>query len=256
MRKKMLCLIMMLMMLMGTTLTVNAEHYYGADNWDVSFSGTEMVSNFTDAQMTETVRAIQPGDDMLFQVHLKNKHSEATDWYMTNEVISTLEESVNVAEGGAYTYLLKYIDAEGKETILYDSEVVGGEEDTTLEGKGLHQATNALKEYYYLDRLAAGQEAKVTLFVALEGETQGNDYQDTLAQLKMNFAVELVKTPSPNPPGDDPEDSQPTYTTSVKTGDESQVALFSVLALASGIVLLIAALVMMKKRSREKGARQ
>lgn len=256
MRKKIVCLLMMLTLLMGTTLTVNAEHYYGANNWDVYFNGNKMISNFTDAEMTETVSAIQPGDDVLFQVHLKNQYSVSTDWYMTNEVISTLEESVNVAEGGAYTYLLKYIDVNGKETVLYDSEVVGGEEDTTLEGEGLHQATNALEEYYYLDRLEPGQEAQVTLFVALEGETQGNDYQDTLAQLKMNFAVELVKTPVIDIPGDSPEDETPIYTTIVKTGDESQIVLFSVLALISGIVLLFAALGMMKKRGKEKGELQ
>lgn len=256
MRKKIMSLLMMLTLLLETTLTVNAEHYYGADNWDVYFDGSEMISNFTDAQMTETVSAIQPGDDVLFQVHLKNRYNVSTDWYMTNEVISTLEESVNVAEGGAYTYLLKYIDVNGQESVLYDSEVVGGEEDTTLEGEGLHQATNALEEYYYLDRLEAGQEAQVTLFVALEGETQGNDYQDTLAQLKMNFAVELVKTPTFNPPGDPPKEEPPVYTTIVETGDESQIVLFSVIALVSGIVLLFTALDMIKKRGKEKGELQ
>lgn len=29
--------------------------------------------------------------------------------------------------------------------------------------------------------------------VALDGETQGNGYQDTLAKLQMNFAVEKVE---------------------------------------------------------------
>lgn len=254
MRKRILCLLMMLVLLMGPTLTVNAEHYYGADNWAVYFDGDKMISNFTDAEMSETVREIQPGDDVLFQVHLKNQHTGGTDWYMTNEVISTLEESVNVAEGGAYSYLLKYTDADGKEIVLYDSEVVGGEEDTALEGEGLHQATNALEEYYYLDRLNAGETGLVTLFVALEGETQGNDYQDTLAQLKMNFAVELVKTPTGNITGTTTAKNPATVIpTIVKTGDESPILLFSGLALASGLVLLFVALGMMKKRGGEKG---
>ena len=255
MRKKIISLLMMLVLIMGTTMTAHAEHYFGAEDWDVYFDGDEMISNFTDTEMSETIREIQPGDDVFFQVHLKNRYTVATDWYMTNEVISTLEESVNVAEGGAYTYLLKYIDVNGTEKVLYDSEVVGGEEDITLEGEGLHQATNALEEYYYLDRLEPGETGLVTLFVALEGETQGNDYQDTLAQLKMNFAVELVKTTPVTPDTPEKEPVKVVYTI-VQTGDNSQVILFSVLALVSGIGLLFAALGMMKKRHDEKGELQ
>ena len=253
--KKLIIYFLTAIMLLGTSMTVSAEHYYGAEGWEVSFDGKEMISNFADSQMTDTIREIQPGDDVLFQVNLKNQHSGATDWYMTNEVISTLEESVNVAEGGAYSYLLKYYDVNGKETILYDSEVVGGEEDTTLEGEGLHQATNALEEYYYLDRIENGETGLITLLVALEGETQGNDYQDTLAQLKMNFAVELVKTPSiitVTPPPSEPI----LITNVVKTGDESKVLLFSVLALVSGIGLLIVSLSLIKRRTNEKGELQ
>ena len=253
--RKLIIYFLTAIMLLGTSMTVSAEHYYGAEGWEVSFDGKEMISNFTDTQMTDTIREIQPGDDVLFQVNLKNQYSVATDWYMTNEVISTLEESVNVAEGGAYSYLLKYYDVNGKETILYDSEVVGGEEDTTLEGEGLHQATNALEEYYYLDRIENGETGLITLLVALEGETQGNDYQDTLAQLKMNFAVELVKTPTiitVTPPPNEPI----IITNVVKTGDESKVLLFSILALVGGIGLLIVSLSLIKKRNNEKGELQ
>lgn len=255
MKKRILCLATMLL-LIGTPMTVNAEHYYGADDWDVYFDGDEMVENFTDEEMSETVREMQPGDDVLFKVHLKNKYEEATDWYMTNEVISTLEESVNVAEGGVYSYLLKYYDVDGNETVIYDSEVVGGEEDTSLEGLGLHQATNALEEYYYLDRVGSGQEGLVTLYVKLEGETQGNDYQDTLAQLKMNFAVELVEVDAPSDPGSHKTIVKQIFLTSVQTGDESQIALFSAIALVSGIGFLAAALVLMRKRNHKKGDAQ
>ena len=62
-----------------------------------------------------------------------NEDKEKTDWYMTNEVLKSLEDSVSVAEGGAYTYILTYKDAAGTETVLYSSEVVGGEEDTSKE---------------------------------------------------------------------------------------------------------------------------
>lgn len=126
---------------------------------------------------------------------------------------------------------------EQKET-LYSSEEVGGE-TKNASGEGLHQATNSLKDYFYLDRLKSGQSGEITLKVKLEGETQGNTYQDTLAKLQMNFAVELVDdstTPgTPDNPTKTLSKKSPSRTT-VKTGDNSRVLLYSVIALIAGLV--------------------
>ena len=121
---------------------------------------------------------------------------------------------------------------------MYSSEVVGGEEDVKNEGEGLHQATNYLEDYVYLGRLAKDEAGKVVLTVKLDGETQGNDYQDTLARLQMNFAVELVGTE-----------------TVVKTGDQSPVALFSMVAFGCALVLLLLAILAMCLK-RKKGEQQ
>lgn len=238
MKKKILCLAMIGLMVAGTPLTASAEHYQGSKDWSVAFDGSQMNSNFSTAEMTEEILMIQPGDSIILQVNLENNDTIKTDWYMTNEVLETLEESVQTAEGGAYTYILKYYDAAGVEKVLYDSEVVGGEEDTSTEGEGLHQATNNLEEYFYLDTLESAESGYVTLFVQLDGETQGNDYQDTLASLQMNFAVEKVK---------------PGGSTIVVTGDTSPVMTFCVLTLVSGVVLLVVALKVMKKQPQKKG---
>ena len=48
-----------------------------------------------------------------------------------------------------------------------------------------------------LDTLAKGDKGRITLEVELDGETQGNDYQNTLADLQMNFAVELSRQREP-----------------------------------------------------------
>ena len=237
--KKLIIYFLTAIMLLGTSMTVSAEHYYGAEGWEVSFDGKEMISNFKDAQMTDTIREIQPGDDVLFQVNLKSQYSGATDWYMTNEVISTLEESVNVAEGGAYSYLLKYYDVNGKETVLYDSEVVGGEATDTDTEAGLHQATEGLEDYFYLGRLAKDETAVIRLYVQLDGETQGNAYQDTLAKLQMNFAVEKGGT-----------------NVVVQTGDHSPMMTLCIVALSSAIVLLILAVLTVKLNRQKKGVQQ
>ena len=233
MKKKILCLAMTLFMVVGSAMPAHAQDFVGGDNWAVTFTGKEMNSNFTSAAMTEEILNIQPGDSITVKVSIKNEDKEKTDWYMTNEVLKTLEDSVSVAEGGAYTYILTYKDTEGKETVLYSSETIGGE------GENLHQATEALENYFYLDRLESGESGSVQLYVQLEGETQGNDYQDTLARLQMNFAVEKVETKK--------------VIENVKTGDTSQIMLFSGLALVSGLVLLIFAMMSMKKYRNEKG---
>lgn len=223
---------MTLIMIVGASMTVYAEDFIGSDDWTVSFTGEKMESNFAASDIDESILNIQPGDSILVQVNISNDSERNTDWYMINEVLESLEDAVTVAEGGAYTYKLTYVAPDGAETVLYDSDVVGGED--VLSEEGLHQATGSLEDYFYLDTLKVGEKAKVTLYVQLEGETQGNDYQDTLAKLQMNFAVELV------------EDG--TIIQTVKTGDASPILMFSLLALISGILILV----IVMKRSKDK----
>lgn len=233
MKKRILCLVMAAFMIVGSSMPAHAEEFVGGDNWAVTFTGDEMQSNFTSAEMTEEVLNIQPGDSIKVKVSLKNNYKDKTDWYMTNEVLKTLEDSVSVAEGGAYTYILTYQNAAGAETVLYSSEVAGGE------GSDLHQTTEALEDYFYLDRLESGQTGVVQLYVQLEGETQGNDYQDTLARLQMNFAVEKIK--------------EREVVKVVETGDTTPLILFSCITLVSGVILLIMAMMYMKKFTKKKG---
>ena len=154
------------------------------------FDGDKMNSNFSSKEMAEEIYGILPGDTMELQVKIKNSGEEQTDWYMSNEVLKSLEEG-SKAEGGAYTYVLTYYDPSGAEAVLYDSETVGGE-GTSYVGKGRNKPRIPWMNFFYLDRLDAGKAGSVHLKVILDGETQGNGYQDTLARLQMNFAVEKV----------------------------------------------------------------
>ena len=242
MKKKVLCLVMAMVMVVGAGISVQAEDYEGKDGWVANFDGKEIKSNFGTSNLTEEAKSIQPGDSITLKVSIKNSDSGKTDWYMTNEAIQSLEDAKSAANGGAYEYRLAYINAAGKETELYNSETVGGEGASTKEG--LHQATDSLEEYFYLDRLNPGQSGMVTLRVKIDGETQGNDYQETLALLKMTFAVEKVtESTIRKTPGEDK-----VITNRVKTGDTNKILLFCALALISGIILLILGLMSMKRR--------
>ena len=242
MKKKVLCLVMAMVMVVGAGISVQAEDYQGKDGWVANFDGKEIKSNFDSSDIADATKNVEPGDSITLKVGIKNSDSGKTDWYMTNEAIQSLEDANSVANGGAYEYRLAYINAAGKETELYNSETVGGEGASSKEG--LHQATDSLKEYFYLDRLDPGQSGMVTLRVKIDGETVINDYQETLALLKMTFAVEKVtESTIRKVPGEDK-----VITNRVKTGDTNKILLFCALALISGIILLILALMSMKRR--------
>ena len=254
MKKKVLCLVMAAAMLVGTPTAAFAEEFTGADGWTVEFDGDNMNSNFTSQEMADEVYGILPGDTMRMQVDVANGSDVQTDWYLSNEILRSLEEG-SPAQGGAYTYTLSYYSPSGEETVLFDSDTVGGEGSSPA-GEGLQQADSALGDYFYLGRLDSGASGTVALAVSLEGETQGNDYQNTLAQLQMSFAVEETAPETVVQQGED-KVIRRTVTTSPKTGDYRNMLLFSGIALAGGVVLVVLLVVMVKRRREdEKGERE
>lgn len=256
MKKKILCLVIAAVMTAGTAVNAFAEHIQGNKGWVVEFDGDSMNSNFDASEMNSEVYSLLPGDSIELQVGVKNTGSGETDWYMTNEILQSLEESQSVAEGGSYIYNLTYVDHENKTTVLYSSDTVGGE-GSSAAGEGLHQATDSLEDYFYLDRLAKGQSGSVHLTVELDGETQGNEYQDTLAKLQMNFAVEKVTTPVRYTTGENTTITRRlrnVVRTSPRTGDTTNILTFCGIALVSGLVLLFLGIRMYKK-NRRKGDR-
>lgn len=262
MRKKLLCLAVAVIMAVGAPVVANANEYQGKDGWQVVFDGKDMNSNFTSNDFEEDARNIQPGDSIDLKVQVKNTGNDESDWYMANEVIQSLEDANTTATGGAYEYRLTYVNPANTESVLYDSETVGG--DGTSGSTGLHQATDTLEEYFYLGRLKKNEAGSVHLRVAVDGETQGNSYQQTLAQLEMKFAVEKVAVGEEIVRNVTTTTTTPTrFTTTtttspVKTGDNTRILIMSAVALASGVVLLILGAVVMKRRKEgaEKGERE
>ena len=183
---------------------------------------------------------------------------------MTNEVIKTLEDTreADALSGGAYTYILIYKNNSGDEKTLFSSDMVSGD-DVSPAGEGLHEATDALDEWFYLDTLGKDDGGVLTLRVALDGETQGNDYQDTLAELQMQFAVELRK-PGENPPPepDKPDKKKKTRLVGggskrgkVKTGDYTNYIPYLVAAAVSGLAFLLLAIYSLRERRRQRGGK-
>lgn len=253
MKKRIASLLVMALLLSLAASPASAETLYGGDGWEAVFKAEEyMYSNFKVNDMTDVISGMQPGDTAIINLKILNEHASSTDWYMTNEVLYSLEDrSANSATGGgAYTYILSY-SGPGGDIELFNSDTVGGEGENQA-GEGLHQAVDALEDYFFLDTLGHNESGTITLEVALDGETQGNDYQDTLADLQMNFAVALRD--------DEPTNSTPApgatpHRTIVKTGDESHIGVWLGLAGVSGVLLLLLALYGWTwNRKKKKGA--
>lgn len=271
MRKRIFCLMMTAVLSLGTALPVLAEDHTGSKDWQVTFDGSKMGSNVNASEMAEEISSIQPGDTMRLQIALKNSSSHSTGWYMSNKVIETLEDDAETASGGAYTYRLTYTDPQGVEDVLYSNETVGGEDTPKGAGEGLKQATGSLEDYFFLDTLESGQGGKVFLTVGLDGESQGNDYQDTLARLQMNFAVEndvrskeITVTPTPRTITNtvrqvldqtihitDERTPLAVLARSVQTNDPTLILPYCAAALAAGIILLFLGIAALKRRDRE-----
>lgn len=244
MKRKLFSLLLMLCLVTAWTVPALADTVYGKPDWKVTFTkDNKMESSFTAAELRDAVYSMQPGDTAEITLALENANVSATDWYMTNKVLSSLEEG-SVGNGGAYTYNLTYYDKAGTATVLFSSDTVGG--DSATGGVGLHSATGALEDYFYLDTLKSGEKGSIKLEVGLNGETQGNNYQNTLANLQMNFAVELNSTGTP------PTNNTPQGTGKVvKTGDETDLTPFVLTATVSGTLFLILCVYGRKARKKE-----
>lgn len=241
MKKRWIALSLAGVLALVSSVTTLAEDRKGASGWQVSFDGSKITNNFSKSDMDDEIYAMEPGDSVELTISLKNSFNGQADWYMRNQVLETLEKSAEIA-GGAYDYLLTYKDASGATATLYSSEKFGGE--GRYNGVGLKGATTTLDEYFYLDRLGKEDTGVVKLKVALDGETLVNSYQSTLAVLQMDFATELVKSgTSTQTPGRNRE--------IIKTGDQSQIMLYILLTLGSGLLLLMLAFLRMRREKEE-----
>lgn len=218
-------------------VTAMADHLTGGDGWTVTFTKDGTVeSSFKTGDIQDSVGNLQPGDDMTLHITLTNASSNEVAWYMYNTIVKSLEDGT-AASGGAYTYELTYAPSQGAVQELYSSNRVGGDGASAGAPEGLHGVNSALKDYFFLETMPAGGKGTVTLLVKLDGESQGNGYQSTLADLQMRFAAEVVSGK-----------------TVVSTGDKTSFTLYYAIMLAAGAVFLILAFIGFMGHRKDKEA--
>ena len=205
-------------LLSAALMPIKAEDLSPDKEWHVTFNGKALTDDFSDAKFKDVIAGMQPGDEVTFTVNILNQYDKEIAWWMSNNVTKSFEES-SIASGGAYSYRLTYKPSQEDLITIYDSDIVGGEDDPD-ETIGLHEATTALKDFKFLEKIKPNQGGTVKIYVKLDGETQGNRYQDTAADLDLRFAVELP-------------------TSVPKTGDDRDNSLYYALIGVSGLAILL-----------------
>lgn len=254
MMKKITLALFMIVMLLSLTATAYADDYKADQTWHVYYSEGQLGSDFNSREMSQSISDMEPGDSLSFSVQLETDE-DGTDFWMKNTAVKSFEDNEE-ASGGAYTYKLVYSKG-GKKTVLYDSGAVGGED--TEGGTGLHKATGALEDFFYLGSLKSGEKGKVTLTVALDGATQNNSYQTADAEIDLTFAAEasgeaVTEDPDKEPQDqtdEDGPDKESSNSSSVQTGDTSNMMPVYIIAAASGVLLLILAAARRRKDKKE-----
>ena len=295
MRNRVLRLLLTLGLIAGMATQAYAVDHAGSTDWLVTFDGKKMSQNFSSDTMADafTNESIQPGDTLTMRVNIRNDYNGKTDWYMSNAVVKSFEDTGTTAgttQSSAYTYTLTYYPPSGSSQLLYNNHDVGGDVRDYTTTRGLGEATEGLKEYFKLDTLDYKDAGYLTLVVHLDGETEGNSYQDTLAKQKKKLAVELNEEEEPDtpstttttPPSEPTTPSNNTTTprssstrsttptptnntttptttsnrSAVRTGDEFHLVPYLAAACVSGLLLLAIVIFLVKRKAvkNERGA--
>jgi hypothetical protein len=215
-----------------------AETY---DGGTYSFDGSKISNSKAASDIDKAISNLQPGDSMTFTFTYKNDSDVSTEWYLENQVVTTLEEQGAV--NGGYTYeLINNGKKEGTVTIFSSKAVAGqNSENPDTKDPGLKSATNATQDWLYIDTLAAGQSGTTTLTVALDGESQANIYENKNGRLRIAYAVEKTAV------GEDIVEHHKV----VNTGDETN--LFIPVAAFVGAAILLSLAILSYRRDRKDG---
>ena len=154
-------------------------------SWSVTYTGSKLESTYDSSKATITDTL--PGDTIEYSVDYINGSSSAANFYMSADAVKTLEEGAT-ATGGAYSYKITYT---GSDEPLFDSETIGGDSDDSVDSViGLNQVNGNEDSYFSLGSVAAGESGTVTVSITLDGNSQTNNYMDTLAELEIKFGAE------------------------------------------------------------------
>ncbi len=168
----------------ASNLQANAET--STIEWDETYNGTGFTSTFESDK--DTISGAMPGDTISFDVNYKNGSTKTSQFYLSTDVIKTLEEKDGEstgASGGAYTYVITSTIGDDTQ-ILFDSKLVGGDYEDVV---GLNQVDSQENEFLVLGELKSGESGVLKVEIVLDGNTQDNSYMSQLATLSLQLGA-------------------------------------------------------------------
>ena len=80
MRRKIWTFLLVIGLLASLNVTAYAETSYGKSDWSVTFTkDKKMSSNFKTSDLNDIIYGIQPGDNVIITLALKNENDTVTD---------------------------------------------------------------------------------------------------------------------------------------------------------------------------------
>lgn len=166
-------------------------------------------SDYSPTDLFTNFKGVMPGDQLTEQILVKNEKSTGMKVKIYMRALGAQEETDKFLSQMTLT-----VKKAGKDTALFEAPA---------------NETAQLTDWVLLGTLSAGGE--MTLDVALNVPIEmGNEFAEQIGYLDWQFKVEEIPNPTP------------------QTGDNSNIALYMGLALAS--VLMIAVLLLLSKRKK------
>ncbi|MBQ6874984.1 MAG: sortase B protein-sorting domain-containing protein [Lachnospiraceae bacterium] len=213
-----------LMILLGALLLTMAMTLSALASGTVTYDGDAQKfifapgSKYSPTDLFSEFKGVMPGDKLTQLVQIKNDTS--------NEVKIKLYMRALGAKEGSEEFLsqLKLQVSQAGESNLFDAPA---------------DQTAQLTKWVYLGTFYSGAEIdlNITLDVPI---TLGNEYQDAIGYLDWQFKVEELPI--------EPDDPQPP-----ETGDTSQMVLYAALAAASGLMLIVVAVLLWRRKAEAAG---
>ena len=213
-----------LMILLGAFLLTMAMTLSALASGTVTYDGDAQKfifapgSKYSPTDLFSEFKGVMPGDKLTQLVQIKNDTS--------NEVKIKLYMRALGAKEGSEEFLsqLKLQVSQEGESNLFDAPA---------------DQTAQLTEWVYLGTFYSGAEIdlNITLDVPI---TLGNEYQDAIGYLDWQFKVEELPI--------EPDDPQPP-----ETGDTSPMVLYAALAAASGLMLIVVAVLLWRRKAEAAG---
>ena len=235
-------LLLAMAMMFGMVIPAVAETFESELTSEVTFtSDSKLYSTFHDDVIDDTIlEDLEPGDVAVFRIDVKNENEKEVNFWMDHRTIDSLETwGSNLERNGAgYGFVVQYESGEKTQTLYYSGLQIEGVDFDPNTPSSMREMKINKDTYIYLDTYASGENGTVVLTVMLDGETMGNDYQATKVRIATEFAVEIIETGE-----------------IIKTGDTTNMLGYFIAMAAAGIVILVLAIILVRKRRNSDNGR-